>query len=75
MPPSKTRTSELASKRRVAYSRDLYIDLYTSVLTSLISDNAEVKAVTEDEAEELATSAARIAEAALGKIEARFPGL
>jgi hypothetical protein len=77
-PPNRSRTSvsDAASKRRVARSRDLFIDLFRDALNSLTStDNEDVKAITDDEAEELATSAYRVAEAALRKIEERFPGL
>lgn len=74
--PSRTRSSAIASRRKLAESRDLYIDLFTSALNSLLStDEDRIKELTDAEAEEIVNSAAKIAERALTKIEERFPGV
>ncbi len=77
MPPSRTRSSEIAaSRRRINRTRELWIDLFRDALNALIgSDEDRIKELSDDEAEEISTSAARIADRALAKTEERFPGL
>lgn len=76
MPPSKIRTSEAVSKRRVDRARALWIDYFSSALDSLLStDRDEIKELTDSEADEITRSAALIADKALERTEERFQGL
>lgn len=76
MAASKVRTSDISSKRRLARSRDLFIEMFRDALNALIeTDDDKIKELTDQEADELVSSAAKIAERALAKIEERFPGI
>lgn len=76
MPPSKLRTSDLTSKRRLSRARSLWIDFFRDALTSLIStDDDQIKELTDEEANLISASAAKIADKALHHTEERFPGL
>lgn len=76
MPPSRTRTSDLSSKRTIARTKDLWLEFFSSAIDSIMnSDSERVKEYTEAEADAIALSARRIADAALSQAEERFPGL
>ena len=76
MPPSRIKTSDAVSKRKVNQSRDLWIDFFRDALNSLLStDEGEVKEFTDLEAEAITSSATLIANKALEKTEQRFPGM
>jgi hypothetical protein len=77
MPPTRTRSSEIsASRRTITRAKELWIDYYHDALNSLLSTDSErVKEYTQEEADMIAESARRIADAALAQTENRFPGL
>jgi hypothetical protein len=76
MAASRIRSSEATSRRRVNRSRDLWLDFFSAALESLLSsDDEKVKEFTDQEAAEIAASAAKVADKALEKTEERFPGL
>jgi hypothetical protein len=67
--------SSATSKRRVNRSRELWDDFFHTAFEAMIaSDDDRVKEVSDEEARVLVDSAAKYAEAALAKIEERFPG-
>ena len=68
--------SPSVSRRRVNRSREEWDGYFADALNALLStDNERIKEVTEEEAKTIVESAARIADAALEKIEERFKGL
>ena len=76
MAASKIKTSDVASKRRVARSKTMFMMFFQDALNALVSSDEEpTKAISLEEARELATSAANVAEAAIDEIESRYPGL
>lgn len=76
MAASRIRTSDLASKRRINRTRDIWLGFFQDALNSLLSsDEDQIKEVTDEEAANLASTAARIADKALAETEERFPGL
>ena len=77
MPPSRTKSSELsASKRTITRAKELWISFFSDALNALLSDDSDtVKEYSIEEADTLALSARRIADAALSQTEDRFPGL
>jgi len=73
--PATESPSSAISKRRVNRSRELWEDYFHTALEALMaSDEDRVKEVSEEEARAIVDSAAKYAEAALAKIEERFPG-
>lgn len=68
--------SSAASRRRVSRSRELWISFFQSALDSLMSsDRDDEKELSQEEANTLARSAAKVADAALIATEERFQGL
>ncbi len=76
MPPSKTRTSDIASRRRLHQTRADWLDFFRDALNGLLNTDTErIKELTDDEAASLVASAVKIADASIEAIEARFPGI
>lgn len=76
MAASRTRSSEIVSRRKIERSKELWIDYFRDALASLLSsDNETIKEFTEDESACISLSCGRIADACLKQTEERFPGL
>lgn len=76
MSASRLRSDSISTKRRVARSKELYIDLFRDAFNALLStDEDRVKSVSIEEAREIAESADNLASAARDKIEEKYPEL
>ena len=71
-----TSESTTVSRRRVNQAREQWDGYFTDALSALLSTDSErIKDIGEEEARTIVESAARIANAALEKIEERFGGI